>query len=876
MLSESGGADLLADVERLRHATIELRRTRGPLAEELRERVVELVAGFDEPRAEAVAGAFTVYFQLVNLAEERQRVRTLRERSRGEGPIRESLAATVAEVRAGAGEEALQRLLERLDVHPVLTAHPTEARRRAVVDALRRVGEIMERLDDPRVSTAELADAERRLREEVAILWRTAQVRRESPTPLDEVRAVMSVFDETLFRLVPVFYRELDRALSGAEASGVRPPAFRPFLRWGSWVGGDRDGNATVTARVTRDTLEIQADRVLRGLEAAARRVGRSLTASEGTTPATPELLASLAADEAALPGVAAAIRKRSPGEPHRSKLLLVAERLAATRLGRPAAYPSAAACLADLRGLQRSLAAGGAARLAYGELQHLVWQVETFGFHLASLEVRQHSLVHQAALEELAPGAADDAVALDRLSCQPLPPCGGGGPSGPEGGTAHEVLATLRAMADLQRRWGADACRRYVVSFTRSAADVVAVPALARLAGVELELEVVPLFESRADLEAAPSVLEELAALPGWREGLERRGRRAEVMLGYSDSAKDVGFLAANLALYRAQGELAAWARRHRVELTLFHGRGGAVGRGGGPAGRAIRGQAPGSVAGRFKVTEQGEVIFARYGSPAIGLRHLEQVTSAVLTASSPGHEATLLAAERSFGPEAALLAEVSEAAYRGLVGSPGFADFFADVTPLEEIARLRLGSRPARRGDPRARGLVDLRAIPWVFAWAQNRCNLPGWYGLGAGLEAVGRRHGVERLRRMRAEWPFFDSLLDNAAMSLAKADPMIAGLFLELGGRPDLVGMIRAEFRRTRRWVLDVLEQDRLLANRPVLRRAVDLRNPYVDALSFLQHRFLRELRSGVGEDRAGRLADLVLLTVNGVAAGLQNTG
>jgi phosphoenolpyruvate carboxylase len=276
--------------------------------------------------------------------------------------------------------------------------------------------------------------------------------------------------------------------------------------------------------------------------------------------------------------------------------------------------------------------------------------------------------------------------------------------------------------------------------------------------------------------------------------------------------------------------------------------------------------------VDGRFKVTEQGEVIFARYGNAAIGLRHLEQVASAVLAASTPAHEAALAEAERRFAAEAALMARASEAAYRDLVGLPGFAEFFERVSPLDEISQLRIGSRPARRGG---HGLAELRAIPWVFAWAQNRCNLPGWYGLGSGLGAVAERHGVERLRRMAAEWPFFSSLLDNAEMSLAKADPMIAGLYLELGGRPDLVEMIREEFRRTRRLVAQVTGHDRMLAGRPVLRRAVDLRNPYVDALSFLQLRFLRELRQGTAED-PDRLADLVLLTVNGVAAGLQNTG
>jgi phosphoenolpyruvate carboxylase len=902
VLEEAGGPELLADVERLRHATIALREggqpawARHPEHDARRREVVELVAGFDLGRAESVARAFTVYLQLVNLAEERHRVRILRERGRGSGPVKDSLAAAVEAVRAEEGEAGLARLLGRLEVNPVLTAHPTEARRRAVVDALRRVGEQVDRLDDPRLSASEEADVRRRLLEEISILWRTAQLRSERPGPLDEVRSLMSVFDESLFRLVPAVYRELDQAMAGT-AAGTGPPAFGAWLRWGSWVGGDRDGNPTVTAEVTRATLAIHADHLLRGLEAATRRIGRSLTAAASSTPPSSALSASLAADAADLPAAVAAIRKRSPGEPHRQKLLLAAERLAATRAvlapsahwlaaasqsrgsgdGQDAAsaYPGPDAFLADLRLVQASLVAAGAPRLAYGELQHLVWQTETFGFHLASLEVRQHASVHAHAVRELA-GGISEAAALDRLASDGWPATTDPGACSEQ---TREVLATLRAMAELQERHGPAACRRYVVSFTRAAADLAAVRALARLAVPDgsLALEVVPLFESRADLQAATTVLDEYLALPGVAAELDGRGRRLEVMLGYSDSAKDAGFLAANLALYRAQGALAAWARDNHVELVLFHGRGGALGRGGGPANRAVRGQAPGSVAGRFKVTDQGEVIFARYGNPAIGHRHLEQVTNAVLLASTPAAEAALRRAGQRFAEPAERMAAASERAYRALVAQPGFAEFFARVTPIDEISRLPLGSRPARRdaGGAAAMDLASLRAIPWVFAWGQTRCNLPGWYGLGSGLQAVAEPPGgLEVLRAMHAEWPFFASLLENAEMSLAKADPMIAELYLDLGGRPELKAMIAEEYRRTRALVLAVGGGTHLLDRRPILRRAVALRNPYVDALSFIQVRALATLRSD-GKD-ARRMAELVLLTAGGVAAGLQNTG
>src|SRR6266511_1218475 len=809
VLVESEGPELLADVERLRHAAIELRTSADRPAQ--LDRVVGLVAGFDLDRAESVARAFTVYFQLVNLAEEHDPGRILRERGRRQRPAgepgagdcsargRESLAAAVAEVRGGAGEAALAALLERLEIRPVLPAHPTEARRRAIVDALRRSSQQVERLDDLRLSASEEADARRRLLEDTTALWRTSQLRRQQPTPLDEVRTVMSAFDETLFRLVPELYRELDLALNG-EGSGVRAPAFPSYLRWGTWVGGDRDGNPNVIAEVTRAAMVVQSEHVLRGLEAVTRRVARSLSASAASTRPSETLLASLERDEEDLPEAAVEIRTRAPDEPHRRKLALAAERLAATRDQRPGAYLSPEVFLADL------------------------------------------------SLVQLALGAAGDLEALGRLARDgwPAPP-----PIDPSALVA-EVLATFRAMAELQRRYGTQACRRYVVSFSRTAVDLATVRALASLAVPDdsLELDVVPLFESRVDLEGAPRVLDEYLAVPGVAEWLESAGRRMEVMLGYSDSAKDVGFLAANVALYRAQGELAAWAGRHRVELTLFHGRGGALGRGGGPAGRAIRGQAPGSVAGRFKVTEQGEVIFARYGNPAIGRRHLEQVTWAVLLASTPVHEAMLASCERRFLGDARRMAAASEDAYRKLVGRPGFVEYFMRVTPIEELSELAIGSRPARRSA--GSDLEDLRAIPWVFAWSQNRCNLPGWYGLGAGLQVlVDEPGGTARLRQMYAEWPFFTSLIDNADMSLAKADALIAGLYLDLGGRPELTKAIREEFRRTRALVMEVTESDRPLARRRILRSAVDLRNPYVDALSFIQVRFLEELRAGVAD-------------------------
>jgi phosphoenolpyruvate carboxylase len=845
VLVEYAGQGLLDDVERLRLAVISARHGETKI-----EEVAEIVESWSLDRAELVARAFTVYFHLVNLAEEHHRIRTLRDRDTGAEPLRESIAAAVAEIKATAGQERLHELLGGLELHPVFTAHPTEARRRAVVTSILRISGLLSRADDPRLGASDQAETRRRLMEEIDLLWRTAHRRHTQMDPLDEVRTAMAMFDETVFRAVPAIYQAVDTAL-GPDA-GARPPLAPAYVRFGSWIGADRDGNPYVTAQVTREAVTIQAEHVLRALENACRRIGRTLTVHETTSPPTPALLGALAAARAAGPDLLAGITKRSPGEPHRQLLLFAAERIRATRLRHAdLAYGAAADLLAALHLVQESLIVAGAVRQAYGELQHLIWQVETFGFHLAELEIRQHSDVHRQALADVRGGA------------------------GPYSEQTEEVLDTLRVVGWIQERFGVDACRRYVVSFTRSAEDIAAVHELAAhaaIGGRTPVLDVVPLFETGEDLEHAPAVLEDMLALPAVRRRLDETGRRLEVMLGYSDSAKQLGPATATLRLYDAQAALTAWAARHGVRLTLFHGRGGALGRGGGPASRAVLAQAPGSVAGRFKVTEQGEVIFARYGHLEIARRHFEQVGNAVLLASTAAVEDRAKQAADRFRPLADQLSAAAHAAFRALVETPGFAEWFARVSPLEEISRLRIGSRPARRTA--TRGLADLRAIPWVFAWTQTRVNLPGWYGLGSGLAAA---PDLARLRAAYESWPLFASLLDNAEMSLAKTDRAIAERYLALGGRPELTEAVLAEYDLTRTLVLSVTGHDRLLANRRVLTRAVELRNPYVDALSHLQLRALTALRAGVAdESERERLENLLLLSVNGVAAGLQNTG
>ncbi|MEJ1087200.1 phosphoenolpyruvate carboxylase [Microbacterium sp. Mu-80] len=853
VLRESGSPGLYDDVERLRLATIQASDAEGP---EAFERAASIAESFTIERADEVARAFTCYFHLVNLAEEHQRVRVLRERagqpgrSTGSGTqATDTVATAFAKLRDEIGEDAARERLAELRFHPVFTAHPTEARRRAVSGSIRRLSDLLGQHDDASAGGAEEQRAVRRMLEEIDTLWRTAPLRAEKPSPTDEVRTVMGVFDETLFTTVPHVYRRIDDALRGDE-SGASAPVVPAFVRIGSWVGGDRDGNPFVTASVTREAAQIASEHVLRGLERAIERIGRTLTLDADGTPPSAAVIAIWEGFEQQDPSLAAEIAKRSPDEPHRRTMLAIVHRVHATRTEEPGAYTAPEQLLADLHAVQGSLADAGARRHAFGGLQHLIWQVETYGFHLTELEVRQHSQVHAEALAELDAGA--------ELSER-----------------TQEVLEVFRAVADIQRRYGLRAAGRYVVSFTRSAADLIAVRRLARYAlGDDAPvLDVVPLFETFADLQAAPGILAEVVQDPDFRARLEATGNRLEVMLGYSDSSKDVGPVAANLALYEAQRDIAQWAVESGIRLTLFHGRGGALGRGGGPANSAILAQPPHSVDGRFKLTEQGEVIFARYGEPAIAMRHIDQVAAATLLASSPSVEQRTSGAAERFAPIAQVMDVASRERFFSLVGAQGFAPWFATVTPMEEIGLLALGSRPARRGLS-VESLEDLRAIPWVFAWTQARINLAGWFGLGSALEAVGDEQALIEAYR---EWPLLHTMVDNVAMSLAKTDERIAREYLSLGDRDDLAEIVLDELRLTREWVIRLTGGAGLLENKPILQRAVQLRTPYVDALSLLQLRALRSLRSDAEAPAADPdVQRLLLLSVSGVAAGLQNTG
>lgn len=856
VLLEYGGSELLEDVEKLRALAIAAHHEDG---DEAFKEAEALVASFGPVRAEQVANAFTCYFHLTNTAEEFHRVRVLRERESELGAheiaVDDSLPTAFGKLAAEVGrDEAIERL-QNMEFRPVVTAHPTEARRGAVARIIRRVADLISERDALHVGGTSRLENERRLLAEIDLLWRTSPLRAAKPTVLDEVRTVTTVFSTTFYEVFPAVYRRLDDWLQGEDA-GLNPPLVKPFVHLGSWIGGDRDGNPNVTAQITKSAVVFASDHLLAQLEQSALDTSRSLTLADDTTVPSPEMQALWLNYRGLSAELANDVAAQSPGELHRQAMMFIAERIGATRrrdadLG----YPNPQDLVAELQTVQSSLVSAGARRAAYGDLQTFIWQVQSFGFHLAELEIRQHSQVHAAALVEL-----EEHGITGELSERTL-----------------EVVETIRAIATLQKRFGVEAARRYIVSFTQSAQHLADVYRLIEIVfpdpATAPVVDAVPLFETFADLEASVEILEQMLQHPVVERRLAENGRRMEVMLGYSDSSKDVGPVSATLALDKAQRLIAQWAQDNDIELTLFHGRGGALGRGGGPANRAVLAQPPHSVDGRFKLTEQGEVIFARYGDQVIAARHIEQVAAATLLASAPSTERRNEAGAKRFVALSEKLDEISRRRFHELVRSEGFPAWFAQVTPLEEIGLLPIGSRPARRGLS-VESLEDLRAIPWVFSWSQARTNLAGWYGLGTALEEYG---DVEELRAAYQHWPLFTTLIDNIEMSLAKTDERIASRYLALGDRDDLAEAVLSELALTKEWLLKITGGAHMLSNRRILGRAVQLRGPYVDALSLIQLRALRALRTEeVSPESVKDLQRLLLLSVNGVSAGLQNTG
>jgi phosphoenolpyruvate carboxylase len=870
-LREQAGEAVFGTVESLRKEAIALRA--GTL-EGGRDAFARRFAALDLSALERVARAFTRYFHLINAAEEQQRIRVLRKRDLPGAPPEGSIAAAVLELaRQGRGPDDARELVARLLVMPVLTAHPTEARRRTVLDHLAEVAAGLDRLDDPRLGAHERDRELETLRETILALHATEDARSARPTPLDEAWAGIHVFERTLLEETPAIYRELEDAL--ARAWPGERFEVGPFLRWGSWIGGDRDGNPNITAAVTRAALEQLRLSALRRAFRDVEALGRELSISSRRIPLDAELAASLEADRALLPEVAARVRRTNAHEPLREKLRYVQARLDATRERSEAAYVSPQAYEEDLALLGRTLARANLARLANGRLRDVRRRAEVFGFHLASLDIRQHSQVHEAAVAELlARGGATGYAALPeaervRLLAELLGrafvPAARSGLSP----ATRELLETLDVVGRARRDQGPAACERYVVSFTSEPSDLLEVLFLARAAGLAPdELRPVPLLEQLEDLERAEGFARSVLDLAPLRVALRSE---LEVMIGYSDSGKQAGYASSTIALRRAQQALARVADAKGATLTIFHGRGGAVGRGGGPAHRAIRAQPARALRGRFRVTEQGETIAARYARPEIARRDLEQMVSAVIAAwpgeTLPDDEGLLDRASRA-----------ARAAYDALLGDKERIVHYAiDATPIQQVAELPIASRPASRKTAGARApalrFQDLRAIPWVFSWNQSRHGIPGWFGLGSALEAV-----AESAPSAYERWPFFRALVDNAQLALVRADIDVAACYARLASDEDrsVFAAIRSEHERTVRAILATTGEAALLGSQPAIARAVQLRNPYVDVLSHAQIELLGRLRASSDAEEQERIRETLFVTINGIAAGLQTAG
>jgi phosphoenolpyruvate carboxylase len=908
----AGATRTFTDDEALLGAVLEdvIRATEGDAALAVHEQAVQLgrrlrggdpdaadalaalVAGLPLADLQVLARSLTRWCQLMNLAEDSERIRRLRSREREDEPaprrgsMRHAVQA-LAQDGVDAGE--LADLLARAEIRLVMTAHPTEARRRATVAKQARIFAELRALDERRLTAGDLQMARGRLASTVQELWGTDEVRSVSTTVEDEVRAGLVYFTSTLAEVVPAVYRDLERAVAEAFPDDeIRVP---PMLGFGSWIGGDRDGNANVTAAVTERALEANRTACLRFLQDRVGVLATRVSLSRRLAGEPEELGRILADGDRQFPGLARELRRANPESPYRQAFGLIARRVRATRRREPHGYADPGELLADLRAADRDLRRTGHVFVADGELQDLIRQVEVFGFHFSRLDIREHAGRHRAALDEMLaalgvregyaelPDAEREAL-LERMIAdrRPLIPSDISGFSAP----TQEVVRTFRVLADLLTGAHVGAVQTYIVSGTSGPADLLEVlllmkeSGLSRAGGADAMLRVVPLFEAGDTLARAADTMRTLLGLPVYRAALRAVGDEQEIMVGYSDSNKDVGYVGAGWAVYRAQLELAEVLREHDVAWAFFHGRGGAVGRGGGPSNVAILAQPVGTVDGRLKVTEQGEVLSAKYASTEIAHRELELTANAVLAStrmSRASAEPTRLA---TYEDVLERMARRSTEAYRALVyGDPAFASFFLAATPVDEISQLQLGSRPAKRRS--GGGIEDLRAIPWVFSWTQARIMLPAWYGLGTALEAARGEAGIDLLRDMDADWPFFSALLSNAEMACAKADMDIARRYAALCAddavRERIWTTVEEEFERTRRELVLVAGGERLLDREPVLQRSIERRNPYVDPLSFIQLDLLRRLRAGeAGEDvrRASFLA------INGIAGALRNTG
>jgi phosphoenolpyruvate carboxylase len=801
VLVEQEDESLFEDEERIRKLSRDARA--GGSRDELRE----AVRGLGLERQAAVLRAFGLYFQLANIAEQHHRLRRRRQyEAEGRRP-RESLADAFARLDAmDVGAEELERAVRAISLELVLTAHPTEATRRTILAVHLRISRLLAELDDPTLPASLREEVESALATEVTLLWQTDEVRPQRPRVRDEIRHGLWFFEVSLLDTAPQLLAELQRRVPGAPSP----------LRFGTWIGGDQDGNPEARPDAIGEALERARTVVLGRYRAEVRELAARLGLATSLVGVSDELLASIARDERELPAATVALGSQNEAEPYRRKLSFVWWRLGSD------GYSSPDQLAADLAIVDRSLRAHRGERVAAGPLAELRRRVELFGFHLAKLDVRLHA---------------------DQLA-QP----------------DERVRETFRAVERAREAHGPAALDTVIVSGTTSARDVLAV----RDQTGE-PLSVVPLFETIPDLRSARAIVEELLDDPR-----TARDGRLEVMVGYSDSGKDGGYLTAQWEIHRAQEELAALAAERGIELTIFHGRGGSAGRGGGPTHAAILAQPPGHPPGRLKVTEQGETISFKYGLPGLAYRNLEAALAATLLSAFPA----VAGAEPPTGAREAMeeLSGRAHTAYRALVWeNPGFVDFFRAFTPVDELALLEIGSRPAARPG-REDFMRGLRAIPWVFAWTQNRCLLPAWFGCGTAFAAADARD----LRDLYQGWAFFRSLIENLEMTLAKTSLEIAREYLALVDDDRLFGPIAEEHERTRQAVLEIVEARELLDRHPVLQRSVRLRNPYVDPMNAIQVELLRRYRSATTEEGRERVRRPLLRSIAGIATALRNTG
>ncbi len=910
VLHSQAGGKVLKAVEVLRKGYIALR---GKDNAQKRRRLARIVAGFDTAMLTHVTRAFSTYFSLVNIAEESFQHRQRRTRVRKGGPLWVgSFDHTLRQFHAqGVTVQQLQVLLDRLKFIPVITAHPTESKRQTIMEELRRIFVTSERLADPRLGRTEREEYTELLRTQIQILWKTDEIRPHRPTVRDEIKNGLLYFPECLFHAVPVIYRYMERAVARTygkdAAASLRIPGF---LQFGSWIGGDRDGNPNVKPETTELALRLQTRAVLLEYLNRVTALSRQLTHSSQLCQPSPAFIESLRQDECHIGDTFRENHERFKYEPYRRKLYVmyyrlecnlrnVKKRLEGEQPGnKDGAYHSEEELLHDLYLIRDSLISHGDVSAAAGALQDFIRLVETFGFYMMRMDVRQESGRHTSAVAEL---FSKQPAPLDYLSLGEAERLGVLGDSIAQGRlmavdesglseATRETLAVFRMMAEMRAKTSTKAFGSYVISMTRAASHVLEVMLLARMAGLAgknsdgwfCQIQISPLFETIDDLQRIEPVLGTLLDNPTYSALLQAAGNQQEVMLGYSDSCKDGGILASGWMLYQAQKTVTALTAARGVECRLFHGRGGTIGRGGGPTHESILAQPQGTVQGQIKFTEQGEMVSYKYSNVETAVYELSVGVTGLLKASR-GLIQKPQADKQKYLAIMQHLSEMGEQAYRALTQrTPGFLDYFYEATPINEIGELNIGSRPSHRkkGD---RSLTSVRAIAWVFAWAQSRHTLPAWYGIGIALETwcKGDAQRLKTLRAMYHDWPFFHAFLSNTQMALFKADMGIAREYAALCHDP-AVGervyhMIRGEYERTVREVLKVVEADHLLKDNPPLALSLSRRNPYLDPLNAIQVTLLKRHRdfSTPEPQRQSWLAPL-LRSINAIAAGMRNTG